>query len=163
MKKTCLDVGCRSGENTAAMAREGAEVIGIDPDDTEFEKAKSLGIKETHLVKATLQCYYAQNPLQKFDIVTVFLWNISSSETQEFCLALNQVIKPGGTVIITYQDEEYSNIPGILTNFFNKVKTCDFSGINVHAIRCSQPKTDPIFCQNAVGPQMSEGVPSLIY
>ena len=43
------------------------------------------------LVQATLQEYMASNPQEKFDLATVFLWNISHSEEKGFMESLAKV------------------------------------------------------------------------
>ena len=143
--KTCLDIGCRSGENTLAMAKAGAQVIGIDPDDKEFEIAKFKGMTSEQLVKATLQEYHTTFPDKQFDIATVFLWNIPFLENEAICSALTQVIKPGGIVIISYYDEIYNDpnhgIPSLVSKFFGNVEKFIFSAYPQYVLKCSQPQS----------------------
>lgn len=145
--KTCIDVGCRSGENAIAMERAGAKVIGIDPDDTEFATAKAKGMTGDQLVKATLQEYQSALPDQKFDIATVFLWNIPHKERESFVAALATIIQPDGYVIIGYADEPYDkdpyiNVPKLMREAFGKVERFEFAGsMNRYMLKCSAPRT----------------------
>ena len=59
--KKVIDVGCRSGENCLAMQKAGAEVVGIDPDDTEFDVAREKGMEPSQLTKATQATKQAQS------------------------------------------------------------------------------------------------------
>lgn len=143
--KTCLDVGCYSGENTIAMANLGAQVIGIDPDDSEFETARMKGMTDRQLIKATLQQYHTQFPDQQFDIVTLFLWNISALEREEVGAALAQIIKSVGTVIVSYHDQLYDDdvymsVPNLMSKFFWGVDKFEFHGLNRYMLKCSYPK-----------------------
>lgn len=142
--KTCLDVGCRSGENTVAMTQAGATVIGIDPDGSEFETAKIKGMLGERLVKATLQQYHTAFPDQQFDIATLLLWNIPLPEREEVVFTLGRVIKPEGIVIISYIDKAYNDsyfsLPILARSFFEKVEEFSFSGVNSNMLKCSLPK-----------------------
>lgn len=143
--KTCLDVGCGKGENAIAMAREGAEVIGIDPDFYQLVAARENGMAGDHLVEATLQEYCRQFPNHQFDMVTVFLWNIPLRQKEEVMAALTQVVKKEGVVVISYHDQSYHtdplyNLPSLAPKFFTKVQEFETSGRNRHILKCSEPK-----------------------
>lgn len=143
--KQCIDIGCRSGENTIAMQLAGAQVIGIDPDDSEFEIAKKKGMENTRLFKATLQEYHLNGPNQKFDIATVFLWNIPFEEREAFTATLKRVIHPDGYIIIGYADEPYDkdphiNIRKLMASFFSCVERFEFpDSLNQYMLKCSDP------------------------
>lgn len=138
--KKCIDIGCRSGENVIAMQLAGAKVIGIDPDDSEFEMTRKRGIQ---LYKTTLQEYPTT---QKFDIATVFLWNIPFEEREPFAAALKQIIHPNGCVIIGYADELYDkdpniNVPQLMKTVFDRVGRFEFpDSINQYMLVCASPK-----------------------
>ena len=124
--KNCIDIGCRSGENTLALQKGGANVIGIDPDDSEFGMAKEKGMKDAQLIKATLQKYRKSFPHNNFDLATVFLWNIPLAEQKFFMSSLAEIIRPDGCVIIGYHEDEYNtapyNLPQQMQDFFDVVK-----------------------------------------
>jgi SAM-dependent methyltransferase len=140
--KNIIDVGCRSGENALAMQAAGATVIGIDPDDREFGTAKEKGIKDSQLVKATLQEFHEKNPETLFDVATVFLWNILFKERESFIMALKEIIQPDGYVIIGYNDEIYDkdpyiNVPKLMKTAFHTVKRREFpESLNRYMLVC---------------------------
>ncbi len=145
--KLCIDVGCGSGENAIAMQQAGAKVIGIDPNVTEFVTAKTKGMTDKQLIKATLQEYQSALPDQKFDVATVFLWDILYTEQKSFPEALARIIRPDGYVIISYEQldvESYSSIPDfgipkLMRNFFGKVEKFVYRGSNYYILKCSKP------------------------
>ncbi len=105
--KNIIDVGCRSGENMLAMQAEGATVIGIDPDDSNFNIALSKGARVDQLYKKTLQEFSDVFPDKKFDIATLFLWNIHIGEYDAVGDCLKGILKPGGCVIVGYHEHFY--------------------------------------------------------
>jgi hypothetical protein len=143
--RRCLDIGTRSGENALFMQRNGGEVVGIDPDDSEFKTAIQIGIPRENLHKTTLQDYQKKYPDEKFDLATVFLWNIPASEKEEFCQALTQIINKNGAVVIGYKDEFYHTPPddllSLLGKYFTLVKLYEFpNSLNRYMLVCQIPK-----------------------
>ncbi len=140
--KRVIDVGCRSGENTISMIQQGANVIGIDPDDSEFNVAVSKGMPVDNLFKATLQQYRVDHPDQQFDIATVFLWNVYHSKRESFVASLAEVIKPGGIAVVSYYDEEYdqgsSSVKDLLESVFDEVDSAEFDTWNRVALLCKK-------------------------
>ncbi|HUD01072.1 MAG TPA: methyltransferase domain-containing protein, partial [Rhabdochlamydiaceae bacterium] len=141
----CIDIGCRSGENTLAMQKVGAEVIGIDPDDSEFLMAREKGMKASQLFKMTLQEYRQSFPDSKFDLATVFLWNIFA-EQSSFIKALAEVIKPHGRILIGFHEDNYKkdphNLRALMLNFFAKVDEYEFPlNLNRYMLLCKDRKT----------------------
>jgi SAM-dependent methyltransferase len=145
-ERTCIDVGCRSGENSLAMQRAGANVIGVDPDDREFEIAIKNGLDKSQLVKATLQEYHELFPDKTFDLATVFLWNIPFKEYKAFVTCLKNIIDVNGLVIIGYTDEEYDNntdfnVPALMKTAFHDVRRIVFERfVNRYVLVCSKPR-----------------------
>ena len=104
-----------------------------------------LGISPKNLHKVTLQEYQKAHPDDKFDIATVFLWNLPFSERESFCRALTEVIKEEGTVVIGYADECYDKDPRlkisrVLRKYFSSVERhkCPQS-INHYMLICKAP------------------------
>jgi len=145
--KACIDIGCRSGENSLAMKKAGANVTGIDPDDREFGVAVEKGMEKSQLLKATLQEYREAFPDNKFDVATVFLWNIPFKEYDGFVSCLKDIIKSDGEVVIGYHDEAYNtdkslNVPSLMQKAFGRVvKNVLEDNINKYLLICSDPKT----------------------
>lgn len=143
--KTCLDIGCRSGENALAIQKAGAKVTGIDPDDSEFKTAASKGMEKEDLRKETLQEFCKTNESKKFDLATVFLWNISYNERESFVKDLTQVIHSKGTVIIGYHDDAYDKgkaalKPLLETVFDNVTRHESPDNLNKYLLVCENPK-----------------------
>ncbi len=133
--KQVIDVGCRSCENTIVMAEAGAAVVGIDPDSTEFVTNGKI-----ELAQATLQEYVVANPDKRFDLATVFLWNINR-EKEEFVKSLASIIEPNGQVIIGWVDDEYDSLPSLIKAAFGNVKYYKFRDtLNCKMVKCSRPK-----------------------
>ena len=101
---------------------------------------------ESQLVKATLQKYHRIFPDNKFDIATVFLWNIPFKEREAFVSCLKDIIHPEGLVIIGYGEREYDedhviNVPELMKTAFGSVEKTVFNGsINRYILECSGPK-----------------------
>jgi methylase of polypeptide subunit release factors len=98
-----LDVGTRSGENAIMMLRDiGAKsVSAIDIHHNEFPL-------ETHGVefkKTSLQDYH---PTEKYDVVSVFLWNIPYLELNNFMESVKNVMDLNeGHLIIGINEDFY--------------------------------------------------------
>lgn len=141
--KEILDIGCRSGENAIAMQRAGANVIGIDPDSSEFDTARKKGCLVRNLYLDRLQDFRIKYPDKKFDIATVFLWNIPFKEREHFASDLKEVIHSNGCVIISYVDEVYDKDPEISVQnlmrlFFPRVERFEFpDSVNQYMLKCS--------------------------
>ncbi len=137
--KNCIDVGCRSGENSWEIQKAGAIVTAIDPDDSEFSTAKALGIKEEQLTKLSLEDYVTSYPYRKFDMATVFLWNIFRNEEEKFAKALTQIIKPCGSVIISIHEKKKVTpiVRDLMTKFFQSVTIQD--GYEDDIVICRSP------------------------
>lgn len=142
--KMCIDIGCRSGENALAMQQAGAKVIGIDPDDSEFQVAIQGGMEKECLHKITLQEFLAQFPDKKFDLATVFLWNILAEEQDSFAAALKEVIHVQGTVVIGYADVVYDqyaqlSVFKLMSSVFTKVDRFEFPHrTNQYILKCTK-------------------------
>jgi 2-polyprenyl-3-methyl-5-hydroxy-6-metoxy-1,4-benzoquinol methylase len=143
--KECIDIGCRSGENAIAMQQVGAKVIGIDPDDSELETAREKGMESRQFFKTTLQEYRSEG--KKFDVATVFLWNIPFKEREPFAAALREIIHASGHVVIGYADEPYDKDPNInvlelMRTVFSRVERFEFpDSLNQYMLICSGPQT----------------------
>ncbi len=120
-------------------------MIGIDPDDREFAIAKAKGLRDHQLIKLTLQEYQSTFPDQKFDLATVFLWNISFDERESFAEALAAIIKPGGCIIIGYADNQYhrgqASVPELMVRTFHQIEFFFHGpGHNEYLLKCSEPR-----------------------
>jgi len=112
--KRILDIGTRDGLNLLSLKYYGAnEVIGIDIDDSKFKKYE---LDDTKLIKMDIFDYSDQ---EKFDIITIFLWNFSLKQYDEIALKLKELIKENGSIIIGFYDDVYKS------NYLGYDNTCN--------------------------------------
>ena len=105
--KKVLDVGFGLGYNSKAMRDRGANVYGVEPRDENYKYAISNGLIDK---RKAFNCSLQDIPedlLGSFDIVTVFLYNISIQEREDFSNMLAKAVKTDGLVIIGMRDSEY--------------------------------------------------------
>lgn len=107
--KKVLDVGFGLGYNSNIMKELGAEVYGVEPDKEAFLFAVNNNlIDREKAFNCSLQDI-PQELIGTFDIVTVFLYNVSYRERVCFAQALASVINPDGIAIIGVHDDVYIN------------------------------------------------------
>lgn len=120
--KVVLDVGTRDTSGMLAMCKLGArEVIGIDPDDRQFNKIDDyLEMIETEYpcelpdpMKLTLQEFQAKYPKYRTEngdaiqTICILLWNIPVPEYFDFMRALVKLCDRETAVIVSFVDAEY--------------------------------------------------------
>lgn len=102
--KQVLDVGCGGGILADAMARSGAEVLGIDLAE------KSLKVAQLHALEAeTPNIQYRAVPVedlalempQRFDVVTCMEMLEHVPDPASVIRACSQLVKPGGMVFFS--------------------------------------------------------------
>lgn len=135
-----LDVGTRSGENAIMMLRDiGAKsVFAIDINDNEFP----LETHGVHFEKISMQDY---KPIEKYDVVSVFLWCIPYLEFDSFMESVKKVMNLNeGYLIIGISDDIYMmdkvvSLPNLLYKHgFNILWTQQNSGqINKYILYCT--------------------------
>lgn len=96
--KKVLDVGCGGGILSESMAREGAEVTGLDMGTEPLEVARlhalETGIPVTY-VQETVESHAEKYP-QAYDIVTCMEMLEHVPDPQSVVRACAQLVKPGG-------------------------------------------------------------------
>ena len=105
--KQVLDVGFGLGYNSKAMSDRGASVYGVEPREEDFKYAISNGLIDKNQAFNCLLQDIPEDLLGSFDIVTVYLYNISIQEREDFSNMLAKAVKADGLVIIGMQDSEY--------------------------------------------------------
>jgi SAM-dependent methyltransferase len=143
--KNVLDVGSGLGFNAKAMEAEGAAVFCVEPDreaaDTSISRLK---LQKEQVFNGTLQ----EIPKQmkgRFDLVTVFLWNINEDHGDEVMMGLCSSIKENGKVIIGLHDAEYlgrssASILPLAERYFANISTSfNNNHVNKKLLICSDP------------------------
>ncbi len=105
--KRILDVRCRSGALADMLARDGAEVVAIDPMERNVEHARSRGtLKEARFVPALELAELAGFPDGAFDAVSALtihtLGHLPSP--RRFLARLYDLLKPGGYLFMDEKD-----------------------------------------------------------
>ena len=148
--KKVLDVGFGLGYNPKAMRDRGANVYGVEPRYEDYKYAISNGLIDK---RKAFNCSLQDIPedlLGSFDIVTVFLYNISIQEREDFSKMLAKAVKADGLVIIgmydsvyIYGDEYIEPVSSSIYRYFNNVHLVkgkdDIIG-NLYYIMANEPK-----------------------
>lgn len=101
--KKVLDVGCGGGILSESMAREGAEVTGLDIG------SKSLAVARLHALKSGLTLNYLQKTIEEhaqtylsiYDIVTCMEMLEHVPDPASIIRACSKLVKPGGDVFFS--------------------------------------------------------------
>ncbi len=102
--KRVLDVGCGGGLLSEAMARQGAQVTGLDM------SAESLAIARLHLIEsASLSVEYRETTAEElalespatYDVVTCMELLEHVPDPGQLVKACAQLVKPGGSVLFS--------------------------------------------------------------
>lgn len=101
--KSLIDVGCGGGIFSEALAREGAQVTGIDQNADLINVAK-LHLYESHTsinyIKTDVAEFAAQHP-QQFDIITCMELLEHVPDPQALVENCVQLLKPNGSLFIS--------------------------------------------------------------
>lgn len=109
--KEVLDVGSGLGFNAKAMKENGASVYGVEPDpDAAAKSISHSNFDKERLFVGKLQ-EMPNHMKGKFDLATVFLWNIPHAQRDDVMKGLCAALKPGGKVIIGLNDQVYIDDP----------------------------------------------------
>eukprot|EP01025_Chloroclados_australasicus_P044865 TRINITY_DN48897_c0_g1_i1.p1 TRINITY_DN48897_c0_g1~~TRINITY_DN48897_c0_g1_i1.p1 ORF type:complete len:294 (-),score=24.38 TRINITY_DN48897_c0_g1_i1:362-1243(-) len=104
--KTILDVGCGGGILSESLARMGAQVTGIDAEETNIKVAQShaqndqqlqSNLKYQHSTAEELQ----ESGQQQFDVVVASEVIEHVKQPKQFFQTLYGLTKPGGGIVIT--------------------------------------------------------------
>lgn len=106
-----LDVGCATGILSEALAKEGAEVVGIDPGE------KLIEVAEDHVkgqkIKVEYLCELIQDHAKKrenyYDAVVASEVVEHVIDQEAFLKACAKALKPGGSIFITTLNKTFSS------------------------------------------------------
>src|SRR6266403_2145650 len=100
-----LDVGCGTGNFLAAARDAGYRVTGIELDRNAARFAKErLGLQE--VLPLTISEFAAQNPGEKFDLVTFFEVLEHQAAPAEFLRSVKSSLKPRGSIALSVPNRE---------------------------------------------------------
>lgn len=122
--KKVLDVGFGLGYNSKAMRDRGANVYGVEPRDEDYKYAISNGLIDK---RKAFNCSLQDIPedlLGSFDIATVFLYNISIQEREDFSKMLAKAVKADGLVIIGMHDSIYITGDKYIEPVYSSIYKC---------------------------------------
>ena len=95
-----LDVGCGGGLICEPLARQGADVTGIDPSE------RTIAVAETHAQRSGLEIAYEATTVEtlaaagrQFDIVLALEVVEHVPNVPQFISAISSLIKPGGVFV----------------------------------------------------------------
>lgn len=101
--KKILDVGCGGGILAESMAREGADVTGLDMGAEPLQVARlhslETGIKVTYVQETVEQ--HANEHAEQYDIVTCMEMLEHVPDPRSVVLACEKLVKPGGHVFFS--------------------------------------------------------------
>jgi len=96
-----LDVGCGGGLMTEVLAREGAELVGVDA------SVEAIEIARAHAVQSGLDIAYRQTSAEAlaqtgetFDVITALEIVEHVADLDSFMTALGKMLKPDGLLIV---------------------------------------------------------------
>ncbi len=118
--KIVVDIGTRDGRFVPLFKDLGAkEVFGIDPDEDALREAVDTGIlDEEHALPIKLQDL-PEAMRNKFEIATIFNFNMPRTEQDEFFQQLYENLPEGAQVVMTFaEDEILQNATPIMQKYF---------------------------------------------
>ena len=128
-----LDLCCGTGDIALALARQGAEVTGLDFSSPMLEVARQRksGANPLFIQGDALQIPFPDN---SFDIVTMGYGLRNLASWEKGLAEMQRVAKPGGRIIILE---------------FGKPANARWRSLYFTHLKCSVPLTGWIFCGNA--------------
>lgn len=98
-----IDLGCGAGQNAVALARAGAQVIGVDFSSEQLSKAKHLAFEE-NIVAEFIQCDVTSMPMLKDNTFDIALTACAIAFVKQLDNALTEIfriLKTGGRFVLS--------------------------------------------------------------
>lgn len=101
--KTVLDVGCGGGILSESMARQGANVTGLDMGKEPLEVARLHALEsqvQVNYIQSTIEAHILNNE-ERYDVVTCMEMLEHVPDPQSVITACEALVKPGGHVFFS--------------------------------------------------------------
>lgn len=96
-----LDIGCGAGLLSEPLARLGAQVIGIDPSDSNIAAAKAHAARSSLLIDYRATSIEAMGNLERFDIVLAMEVVEHVTDVEVFLERCAALMKPTGMMVVS--------------------------------------------------------------
>ncbi|MDN3263312.1 class I SAM-dependent methyltransferase [Streptomyces sp. CSDS2] len=103
LKKTCLDLGCGTGQLTRELFHRGYDCVGVDLAESAVRIAQGLTTQALHLtyMQGNLETLQSTDlPRQRFSLVTCKLVFAFIKDKERFLKFVYGLLPPGGTFVI---------------------------------------------------------------
>lgn len=139
-----LDVGCGLGVSSATLAPAFDSVLGIDADASAIAEANRARARAGLSFKTVDE--YLRSPGEQFDVVTCLEVIEHTTAQKELLELLKRAVKPGGVVVVTTPNRQWTQLKKISNPFHVKELLADeFYGlvesVFPHVQRWSQLQT----------------------
>ncbi len=96
-----LDIGCGAGLLSEPLARLGAQVIGVDPSETNIAAAKLHADRSSLPIDYRATTVEAMNPLERFDVVLAMEVVEHVTDVGAFLERCAGLMKPSGMMVVS--------------------------------------------------------------
>ncbi|HJP80892.1 MAG TPA: class I SAM-dependent methyltransferase [Candidatus Saccharimonadales bacterium] len=103
LEKTCLDLGCGTGQLTRELFHRGYDCIGVDGAESAIHIARSLTTQTVHLtyLQGNLETLEPNDlPKQQFSLITCKLVFAFIKDKERFLKLAHEFLSPDGTFVI---------------------------------------------------------------
>lgn len=150
LEKTCLDIGCGTGQLTRELSHRGYECVGVDLSESAISMARSLTDQTTRLTYLRQDVTHLDPkslPRQEFSLITCKLVYAFIQDKMRLLDDVDGLLAPGGTfVIITpvyRNDRKKSPISVDLEQTLHQLRkkfsrVIHFKGVGVVTVVCQR-------------------------
>jgi 2-polyprenyl-3-methyl-5-hydroxy-6-metoxy-1,4-benzoquinol methylase len=102
--KSCLDIGCGTGQLTRELYHRGLEVVGVDASEEAIKRAIKLaiGLDAPVYIYGDIEAHYENLKLRKhnFDLITCKLVYAFISDKPAFLQKISELLSPTGVFVV---------------------------------------------------------------